>query len=93
MSIRGWLLGLAALLVATACAGESFGQRPGGKGGPGGRGGGRPSFDVLLSAFDMNDDGALGESEVPQRVWARLSQADSNGDGNVTRKEFDSYIP
>ena len=92
MSIRGWLLGLAALLVATSCGVESFGQRPGGKGGPGGRGG-RPSFDLLLSAFDRSDDGALDESEVPQRVWARLSQADSNGDGSVTRKEFDSYIP
>lgn len=54
-------------------------------------GGGRPSFERLLTAFDANGDEALDESETPPRVWARLSNADADGDGVVTQDEFDSY--
>lgn len=76
--------GLVVIVMAIALAGEATAQRPGG-------GGGRPSFDKLLEAFDKNDDGALEQGEMPGRVWSRLSQADADGDGVVTRKEFDSY--
>ncbi|MBX7104736.1 MAG: hypothetical protein K1X57_11690 [Gemmataceae bacterium] len=93
MVIGKWFVGLVALLMLTVCALEVSAQGPGGRGGPGGGRGGRPSFDRLLDAFDANDDGALEEDEVPPRVWARLAQADANGDGYVTRKEFDSYRP
>ena len=93
MGIRKWFVGLVALLMLTAGAVEVTAQGPGGRGGPGGGRGGPPSFDRLLYAFDANDDGALEEDEVPARVWARLSQADANDDGYVTRKEFDSYRP
>ena len=61
------------------------GQRP--RGGFGGR----PSYDMLLSAFDSDDSKDLAKDEVPGRVWYRLSQADADGDGIVTRKEFDSF--
>lgn len=63
--------------------------------GPGGgrpRGGfGRPSFDTLLNAFDADDSGDLASEEVPNRVWFRLSQADSDDNGVVTRNEFESF--
>ena len=55
--------------------------------GPGGRGG-APSFDTLLGAFDANDDGELAEDEVPAPVWRRLSNADADDNGSVTRYEF-----
>ena len=77
------LLALFALLLFT---GTVSAQRPGGPGR-----GGPPSFDKLLEAFDANDDGELDENEVPPPVWRRLSQADANGDGVVTRAEFEAY--
>ena len=52
--------------------------------------GGRPSFDFLLNVFDGDDSGDLAEEELPGRVWGRLSQADTDGDGVVTREEFES---
>ncbi len=61
--------------------------------GPGGPRLGRPSFDRLLQAFDENEDDNLAEDEVPMPVWRRLSQADADDDGCVTRKEFDSFRP
>ena len=52
--------------------------------------GGRPSFDKLLQAFDENQDESLSEDEVPEPVWLRLSLADADEDGAVTRDEFDA---
>ena len=84
------LLSFVAVLALVAIMGTLGSVQAQGPGGPGGRGS-SPSFDKLLDAFDANDDGALEEDEVPARVWARLSQADANGDGVVTRAEFDAY--
>ena len=62
--------------------------------GPEGRsGGGRPSFDKLIGAFDADDNGELAEDEVPTPVWLKLSNADADENGSVTREEFDSYKP
>lgn len=76
------LLALFALLLFT---GTISAQRPGGPGR-----GGPPSFDKLLDAFDANNDGELAEEEVPPPVWYRLSNADANDDGVVTRAEFEA---
>jgi len=87
MEICKWFGGLVAVLAIIATLGDVSAQGP-----RGGRGG-RPSFDRLLDAFDANDDEVLAKDEVPSRVWERLSQADADGDGSVTREEFDSYRP
>lgn len=71
-------------VAVVAWSGTAFAQRADG----GGRG--RPSFDTLLGAFDENDDESLSEDEVPGPVWARLSRADADEDGTVTREEFDA---
>ncbi|MCA9175329.1 MAG: hypothetical protein KDB14_12670 [Planctomycetales bacterium] len=83
---RMWLMIAAAAMILATCA-EVPAQ------GPAGERGGRPSFDRLLQAFDADASESLSEDEVPERVWARLSQADANGDGAVTREEFDGYRP
>lgn len=84
---RKWITTAAAALMLAATSVEVSAQ------GPGGGRGGRPSFDRLLEAFDGNRDEVLSEDEVPGRVWSRLSQADADGDGAVTREEFDGYKP
>ena len=38
--------------------------------------------------FDSNQDGKLQQSEVPSRVWQRISVADANGDKAVTKAEL-----
>lgn len=59
-------------------------------GGPPSKRGGRPSFDRLLSAFDADQNGELAQDEVPEPVWYRLSRADVDDSGSVTRLEFDA---
>lgn len=78
----GTLLAVAAVVAPL----QSAEARPGGNRG----GGGKPTFDRLLKAFDKNADGALAGTEVPGRMWDRLSRADANDDGFVTRQEFDA---
>lgn len=78
------LLALGAIAVSADPASAMAGGSPWG---------GRPSFDTLLAAFDSNVDDQLAEGEVPERVWARLALADADGDGSVTRDEFDSFVP
>ena len=47
-----------------------------------------PPIDLIFFRFDANDDDILSEDEIPPRMWLRLSMADENGDGRVTRDEF-----
>ncbi len=82
-----WLIGGAAVLMMAVVAADVSAQ------GPGGQRGGKPSFDRLLEAFDADESNSLSEDEVPGRVWSRLSQADADADGEVTREEFDGYKP
>ncbi len=68
--------------------------RPGGKGGgkgrPGGPDGQRPSAEEIMKRFDKNDDGKLVADEVPEQVWARMSAADENKDGAITKAELEA---
>lgn len=68
--------------------------RPGfGPEGFGGRGpqGGPPPADVVFERFDGNRDGKLTKDEAPEFVWERLSHADADGDGAVTKSEFENH--
>lgn len=38
--------------------------------------------------FDKNDDGKLTEDEVPEGPWARMTRADADKDGIVTKEEL-----
>ncbi len=50
--------------------------RPGGGGGD------------MFARADKDGNGQLTEAEVPAEAWARLSKADANGDGAVTKEEL-----
>ena len=85
MNLGSWRkFAIASLVIACTSGVASASTQRGG-------GGARPSFDTLLSTFDANKNGELSQAEVPARVWLRLSAADVNKDGKVTRTEFDSY--
>jgi hypothetical protein len=80
---------------AAACLGllwpASVGaQPPGGRGDRPGRGGPPPERPLagMFDRWDANEDGKLTEDEVPEGVWNRLSRADADGDGAVTREEL-----
>ncbi|EMI21963.1 Peptidase M10A and M12B, matrixin and adamalysin domain protein [Rhodopirellula maiorica SM1] len=51
----------------------------------------RVGFDQLLARYDANEDGSLGEDELPEIVWARLSEneVDADNDGLITADELD----
>ena len=85
MKFFGIVMFSVVLMAQVNSSSAADGQRP--RGGFGGR----PSYDMLLSAFDSDSSKDLAKEEVPGRVWYRLSQADADGDGIVTRKEFDSF--
>lgn len=38
--------------------------------------------------FDKNGDGQLTADEVPEKIWAKISKADADGDGIVTKAEL-----
>ncbi len=46
----------------------------------------------LFDDRDANDDGKLSGDEIPEQMAARLERIDSDGDGNVSRKEFEAMM-
>ena len=78
---------LAVALAAPAFAGEGEGGRRGGRG-EGKRGGGKAKCERLFQKFDQNEDGALTSDEVPEKLWTRISKADADGSGGVTKEEL-----
>ena len=54
------------------------------KGGYGGKGGPRLSFEQL----DLNGDGQVTKDELAAQATARFNDADTNGDGNLSAKEL-----
>lgn len=81
-----------ALGASSASAADAPAEARGGFGPPWARGGEGPRPFALFAVFDTDEDGALTEDEVPERVWMRLSMADRDGDGAVTRMEIMQYL-
>ena len=44
----------------------------------------------LIDRFDENGDGKIEESEVPENMWRRLGDLDTNGDGAITADELNA---
>jgi len=78
----------AALLLTIALAVPAYAEEGGGR--DGGKGGKRkrPHAGKLFEKFDKNKDGSLTSDEVPEKAWARISKADADGDGAVTKAEL-----
>lgn len=61
---------------------------PGGPDGPGGEGRRRSPFE----RFDANDDGVVTSAEVPEEARERIMRSDTNGDGKLTREEWEAAM-
>lgn len=68
------------LAIIVAQGNQSFGQEK--KQGP-------PTFEKLLEKMDANSDGKLAKSEVKGPLEKDFSTIDADGDGFITKTEFD----
>lgn len=76
--------------MAVMAPGRPGEGRPGMPGRPGLAGPGGP--EAMFSRFDGDKDGKLSKSEVPAEMWERLSKADENADGLVSKTELESVF-
>ena len=67
------------------------GKRGGKRGRAGGKRRGRKAGRAF-KRFDKNTDGALTADEVPAELWERISKADADGNGSVTKDEIKAAI-
>lgn len=67
-----------------AAAGGSPGKMRDGRGG-----GSTGGPDAIFAKMDENKDGKLSKDEVPPEMWNRLSNADEDADGNVSKAELE----
>jgi Ca2+-binding EF-hand superfamily protein len=54
--------------------------------------GGPPSPGAMFAHVDKNKDGKVTKDEVPEFVWSRMSKSDTNGDGSVSKEEFEARM-
>ncbi len=76
---------------------EEMAAMTAGRGGPGGPGGakgpgggpqaGGPA--AMFPRYDVDKDGKLSKSEVPAEMWEKMSKADENADGLISREELE----
>ena len=72
---------------------EEMPQRPGGPDGPGrgpGKGPGDPG--AMFGKLDKNSDGKLSQEEVPAEMWEKVSKADEDADGLVSKAEMEKVF-
>jgi EF hand len=73
---------------------EGFG--PGGRGpqfgGPGRIGVRSPNAEMILDRFDQDHKGFVTKESVPEGVWDRISKADTNNDGKVSKEELEAHF-
>ena len=46
----------------------------------------------MISRYDADKDGKLSKTEAPAELWERLSKADENADGLVSKEELESVL-
>jgi Ca2+-binding EF-hand superfamily protein len=53
----------------------------------------RGNGDRLFTRFDTNENGAISEDELPERLWQHLvdKNIDTDSDGSITGEELDTY--
>lgn len=61
---------------------KRFGRPGGGPGGP----------DAIFQKMDTNKDGKLSQDEVPGEMWSKLSNADEDADGTVSKAELEKVF-
>lgn len=59
-----------------------------GKGGRPGAGGTPGGPDAIFGKYDEDKDGKLSSTEVPAEMWAKVSKADTDADGLVSKEEM-----
>jgi hypothetical protein len=47
---------------------------------------------MLLERFDKDRKGYLVKDSVPEGLWDRISKADKNGDGKVSKEELEDHF-
>jgi Ca2+-binding EF-hand superfamily protein len=52
-----------------------------------------PSPADRFARLDEDENEVLTEDELPERLWDRLSSADTDGDGGITLEELTSFTP
>lgn len=45
-----------------------------------------------MERFDKDHKGSLSKVDVPENVWTRISKADTNNDGSVSKDELETYF-
>lgn len=53
-----------------------------------GKGKGKGNPGEFIKRMDKNEDGNLSKDEVPEQLWARISQLDKDGDSSISREEL-----
>lgn len=64
------------------------GMKGKGKGGRPGDSGQRGGPEAIFGRFDEDKDGKLSSTEVPAEMWAKVSKADTDADGLVSKEEM-----
>ena len=73
-----------ALLLAVTLALPAYAE-DGAEGGKGKKG--RCKGGKAFAKFDKDKSGTLTSDEVPEKLWSRISKADTDGDGAVSKAE------
>ncbi len=50
------------------------------------------AVDSLMSRLDSDDDGAITSTEVSERRWSRIADADADDNGSISKDELTAYV-
>jgi Ca2+-binding EF-hand superfamily protein len=57
------------------------------------RNGKKPEFKNVLARVDTNNDGKISKSEAKGPLVNAFDKLDADGDGFITEKEFNEFVP